>query len=231
MGLLDSRKKRKESARKRKAALDARRSVQDMLPINDIEDGILYLRDGGFRIFVDYPGRNYSIFSTEQMKREARDVSIIISSITCPFAIMKYAKSAESQASLIELEQAVDDARERAIGARGEVLDRAAMQRLDILERHMLPQALAEASRAEHVGITNVIAFCFDAKVPVEEAERQVQTFCRLAEDRTKIVARRLSTPEVASLIAEWMTPSSITRGTSPAGSPVLPAGWREGER
>lgn len=231
MGILSAMGKRKESKRARRAAMEARQSVQDVLPIKDIDDGILYLRDGSFRIFVDYPGKNYSIFSNEQMKREAKDVSIIISSITCPFSILKYAKTAELQEGLMELEQAIDDARERAIGSRGEVLDRSSMKRLDILERHMLPQALAEASRAEQVGITNVIAFCFGAKTTIDEAERQVQTFCRLAEDRTKVAARRLGSAEVAGLLGEWLTPSSIVPGTSGAGSPVLPSGWEDDDR
>ncbi len=220
-------KAKRRSRARRKALNDARQSVQDKLPLADIRDGVLFLRDGGYRVFVDYPGKNYSIFSTEQMRREAHDVAFLISSITCPFAIIKYPKSVETQEGLIEIEQAIEDARSRAIGPHGEILDASAMNRLDILEKRMLPQALAEASRAERVSVTNVIAFCFGARTPVEEADRQVQSFCKISEDRTKVSARRLTTPEVAELVSEWMTPSDMLKGAH-AGALPLPDGWEE---
>lgn len=228
MDILTVMSERKAAKRARRSVVDARQSVQDMLPVKDIEDGVLSLRDGSFRIFVDYPAKNYSIYSSEQMRQEAKDVSVVLSSITCPFAIIKYAKTIELQEGLIELEQAIDQARERAIGARGEVLDRSSMVRLDLLERHMLPQALAEAARAEQVGITNVIAFCFSSKTPIEEAQRQVQTFCRIAQDKTKVMPRKLTSAEVTSLLGEWLTPSSIVSRSSEPGSVVLPDAWQE---
>lgn len=215
----------KQSKKRRKEVADARQSVQEKLPLLDIRDGVLYLRDGSYRIFVDYPGKNYSIFSAEQMRREAHDVAFLISSITCPFAIIKYPKSIESQEGLIEIEKAIDDARSRAIGSHGEVLDASAMARLDILERKLLPQALAEASRAERVAVTNVIAFCFDARVPVEEAKRQVQGFCKIAQERTRVCAKRLNDAEVVELLSEWLTPSDNLKGAHGAQIP-LPADW-----
>lgn len=218
-------KGQKQSKKRRKEVADARQSVQEKLPLLDIRGGVLYLRDGSYRVFVDYPGKNYSIFSSEQMRREAHDVSFLISSITCPFAIIKYPRSIESQEGLIEIEHAIDDARSRAIGSHGEVLDASAMARLDILERKLLPQALAEASRAERVAVTNVIAFCFDAKTPIEEAERQVQGFCKIAQDRTRICAKRLTDAEVAELLSEWLTPSDNLKGAHDPSIP-LPAGW-----
>ncbi len=218
----------KEAKQRRRKALDARQSVQEKLPLKDIRDGVLFLRDGSFRMFIDYPGKNYSIYSMEQMKREAHDVAFLLSSITCQFAIIKYPRTVESQEGLIEIEGAIDDARSRALGSHGEVLDAAAMKRLDILERRLLPQALEEASRAERVGVTNVIAFCFPAKTPMEEAERQVQGFCRLASDRTKVDARRLTTAEVAELASEWLSPSDAGAAPRAAASP-LPAGWEAG--
>lgn len=191
----------------------------------DIRDGVLYLRDGSYRIFLNYPGKNYSIYSAEQMRQEAHDVAFLISSITCPFAIIKYVRSVESQDGLIEIEQALDDARSKALGTHGEVLDKAAYQRLDLIERHILPQALTEAARAEHLSVTNVIAFQFDPKTPIEEAERQVSGICRISEDRTKVRAERLSTPEVVALLSEWLTPTDILKGSS-ADSIVMPNQW-----
>ena len=190
-------KGQKQSKKRRKEVVDARQSVQEKLPLLDIRDDILYLRDGSYRIFVD-----------------------LISSITSPFAIIKYPKSIESQEGLIEIEHAIDDARSRAIGAHGEVLDASAMARLDILERKLLPQALAEASRAERVAVTNVIAFCFDARTPIEEAERQVQGFCKVAQDRTRVCASRLTDAEVVELLSEWLTPSDSLKGAHDAHIP-----------
>lgn len=215
----------RDSRKKRKQAIEARQSVQDRLPLADIREGVLYLKDGSYRIFVDYPGKNYSIYSAEQMRQEAHDVAFLISSITCPFAIIKYVRSVESQEGLIEIEQALDDARSRALGAHGEVLDKAAFKRLDLIERHILPQALTEAARAEHLSVTNVIAFMFDAKTPIEEAERQVHGFCRISEDRTKVRAERLGTADVVALLSEWLTPTDILKGTS-SDTVVLPAQW-----
>lgn len=219
--------KNRESKKRRKAALEARQSVQERMPLSDVRDGVLYLMDGSFRIFVDYPGKNYSIYSTEQMKREAHDVAFLVSSITVPFSIVKYVRSVESQEGLIEIERAIDEARERALGAHGEVLDGASMKRLDILERRILPQALAEASRGEHTSVTNVIAFHFDARTPLEEASRQVQTFCRIAEDRTRSRASKLDTADVVALLSEWLTPSDLLKGRGSADLP-LPRGWEE---
>lgn len=215
----------RDSKRKRKQALETRQSVQDRLPLADIQEGVLYLKDGSYRIFVDYPGKNYSIYSAEQMRQEAHDVAFLISSITCRFAIIKYVRSVESQEGLIEIEKALDDARSRALGAHGEVLDKAAFKRLDLIERHILPQALTEAARAEHLSVTNVIAFMFDAKTPIEEAERQVHGFCRISEDRTKVRAERLDTPDVVALLSEWLTPTDILKGAS-TDSVVLPSQW-----
>ena len=217
----------RDAKKRRKEIADARLSVQDKIPLSDIADGVLILKDGSYRIFVDYPGKNYSIYSTEQMKREAHDVAFLISSITCPFSIIKYMHSVESQETLIEIEKAIEDARAQALGSHGEILDRSAYKRLDILERHILPQALTEAARSEHITVTNVIAFCFSAKTPMEEAERQVQGFCRVSEDRTKVRATRLGTPEVVDLLTEWLTPSDIVKGVSPEVA-VLPSGWKE---
>ncbi len=204
----------RESRKRRKAAIEARQSVQDRLPLSDVHDGILYLTDGSFRIFVDYPGKNYSIYSIEQMKREAHEVAFLVSSITVPFSIIKYVRSVETQEGLIEIERAIDEARGRALGTHGEVLDVASMKRLDILERRILPQALAEAARGEHTSVTNVIAFHFDAKTPMEEASRQVQAFCRIAEDRTRSRATKLDTVEVVTLLSEWLTPSDLLKGS-----------------
>ena len=73
--------------------------------------------------------------------------------------------------------------------------------------------------------VTNVIAFCFDAKTPIEEAERQVQGFCKIAQDRTRICAKRLTDAEVAELLSEWLTPSDNLKGAHDPSIP-LPAGW-----
>lgn len=224
---LPFKRKDRESKLKRKRAIETRQSVQDRMPLADVREGVLYLRDGGFRIFVNYPGKNYSIYSNEQMRQEAHDVSFLISSITCPFAIIKYVRSVESQDGLIEIEQALDDARSRAVGPHGEVLDKAAFRRLDLIERHILPQALTQAARAERVSVTNVIAFIFDPRTPVEEAERQVQGFCRIAEDRTKVRAERLGTADVVALLSEWLTPSDILKSPS-SSSVILPSEWDE---
>lgn len=217
----------RDSKRKRKQAIETRQSVQDRLPMADIREGVLYLKDGSYRIFVDYPGKNYSIYSAEQMRQEAHDVAFLISSITCSFAIIKYVRSVESQEGLIEIERALDDARSRALGSHGEVLDKAAFKRLELIERYILPQALTEAARAEHLSVTNVIAFAFDAKTPMDEAERQVQGFCRISEDRTKVRAERLDTPDVVALLSEWLTPTDILKDAS-SDSVVLPAQWDE---
>ena len=88
------------------------------------------------------------------------------------------------------------------------------------------PKHSVEASRAERVAVTNVIAFCFDAKTPIEEAERQVQGFSRdRAAIGTRVCAKRLTDAEVAELLSEWLTPSDNLKGAHDPSIP-LPAGW-----
>lgn len=192
----------------REDAARARRAVQDVLPLRDIRDGVLYLKDGAFRIYVEYPSRNYSIYSPEQKAAEARANAAALSAISTTYAILKYPKTVSSQAQLVLIDRAIADARKRAYA--GGAPDAGALNRLKLLEERVRPQAQALAAKGDRIEWTSVIAFCFDAERNVDEARRQVDSFIRIAESKTKLRPAPLSTSQILELLELWLTPTRV---------------------
>lgn len=209
-GRRETRARAKEREAAREEAERARRSVQDVLPLRDIRDGVLYLKDGSFRIYVEYPSRNYSIYSPEQKAAEARANAAALSAISTTYAILKYPKTVSSQAQLVAIDRAIADARMRAYGDSGGRTDAGALNRLRLLEAHVRPQAQVVASKGDRIEWTSVIAFCFEAGRDVGEARRQVDSFARIAEAKTKLRPTPLATSQILELLELWLTPNHV---------------------
>lgn len=227
IGRREDRERKRELAAAREEAERARRSVQDILPLRDVRDGVLYLRDGSFRLYVEYPSRNYSIYSPEQMEAEARANAAALSAISTTYAILLYPKKVSSQAQLVLIDRAIADARKRAY-AGGGAPAAGALNRLRLLEERVRPQAQALAAKGDRIEWTSVIAFCFDAARSVEEARRQVGSLIRIAEAKTKLRPVPLSTSQILELLELWLTPNHVDAGKPVYVRAPLPKGYGE---
>lgn len=224
------RRERRARAKELEAARDeaerARAAVQDVLPLRDIRDGVLYLKDGSFRIYVEYPSRNYSIYSPDQKAADARANAAALSAISTTYAILKYPKTVSSQAQLVCIDRAIADARKHAYGDAAGAPREGALNRLRLLEAHVRPQAQAVAAKGDRLEWTSVIAFCFEAGRNVDEARRQVDSFARIAEAKTKLRPRQLSTSQILELLELWLTPNHVDPGKPVYVRTPLPRGY-----
>ena len=220
----EDRERKKELEAAREEVARARQSVQDVLPLRDIRDGVLYLKDGSFRIYVEYPSRNYSIFSPEQKAAEARANAAALSAISTTYAILKYPKTVSSQAQLVLIDRAIADARKRAYVDGGA----PAAGALNRLKQRVRPQAQTLAAKGDRIEWTSVIAFCFDADRNVDEARRQVDSFSRIAEAKTKLRPTSLSTSQILELLELWLTPTRVDADKPVYVRVPLPKGYGE---
>lgn len=223
----EGRERKRELEAAREEAARARQSVQDVLPLRDIRDGVLYLSDGSFRIYVEYPSRNYSIYSPDQKAAEARANAAALSAISTTYAILKYPKTVSSQAQLVLIDRAIADARKRAY-AGGGAPAAGALNRLKLLEERVRPQAQTLAAKGDRIEWTSVIAFCFDADRNVDEARRQIDSFSRIAEAKTKLRPVPLSTSQILELLELWLTPTRVGADKPVYVRVPLPKGYGE---
>lgn len=202
--------KRKTGARRRQAGRKRTAIVQDVLPIADVKGPYAITKDGSRVGFLELPGINHSLYTEEQKKDEAYAMADVIASIPVEFAILKYPLPAPAAQQLTEIDRAISRERSAMFSAPTPQAREAAELKVKILEQHMRPDAVREATSGARTVWPNWVALRFSAKMPEEQARRTMDMVEKMCDEKLGEPARRAEESDVRTLLELYLTPSAV---------------------
>lgn len=134
----------------------------------------------------------------------------VIASIPVEFAILKYPLPAPAAQQLTEIDRAISRERSAMFSAPTPQAREAAELKVKILEQHMRPDAVREATSGARTVWPNWVALRFSAKMPEEQARRTMDMVEKMCDEKLGEPARRAEESDVRTLLELYLTPSAV---------------------
>ena len=198
-------------------------SAQDALPLAAIKGHFAWMKDGSYRAYFLWPGRNQSIDTpAERMAKAFRDASVL-SCIDVRFAIMKYPEQVSSSRQLAAVDAAIEREKRAYFAAKDSAQREARRLRIAILEGEMRESAVREATGSTRTSWPTYLAMDFPAGRDTALADQTISNFLRIAEDTLEQPPELLDERGIRHLFQLYFTPSPDADAAADAGTPILP--------
>lgn len=183
-------------------------SVQDAMPLADIQGNLAIVRDGSLRAFVRVVGANHSVYDFERKAGEALKTADILAAVPTDFAILRYpCPSTDSQqVSLIQKAIAREEAElSRCSGGR----KRAVEKRLELIHDRLLAAARREEYGPQALEWKTWIALSWPPKTQIEEAMSDIEAVSRAAGEAFGSYAAAADEAEMRDLMRLYLVPQA----------------------
>ena len=198
-------------------------TAQDAMPLAAIRGHFAWMKDGSYRAYFLWPGRNQSIDTpAERMSNAFRDAAVL-SSIDVRFSIMKYPEQVSSSRQLAAIDAAIEREKRAYFAAADPAQREARRLRVAILEGSMREEAVREAMGAGRTNWPTYIAMDFPAGRDTALAEQTISNFLRVASGSMERPPELLGERGIRHLYQLYFTPSSVSDIAAGAADAILP--------
>ena len=199
------------------------KSVQDLMPLADIRGCWAFMKDGSYRAYMRWPGRNQSLDTDAERYAKALKDAAVLGSIETRFAILKYPESINSSRQLVLVDAAIAR-EEKAFFAAPDGPEREVHRRkLAILRDNMREAALKETLGSDRLSWPPCLVFCFPAGKDMKIAKESLDNIIRLAGETMENAPRYMDEREIRHLYQLYFTPHTVSDVAATKGSAALP--------
>lgn len=197
--------------------------VQDIMPLASIEGHFAFMKDGSYRGYMLWPGRNQSLDTYDERVAKALVDASVISSIDTKFSIVKLPEKINSSHQLNLVDRAIKREEDSFFSAKTDEEREYHRKRLGYLTENMRASALRESLGSERMSWATYIVFSFPASRDVELADSMMGNMLRLAADVMENPPRYLDEREIRHFYQLYFTPGTVTDVAATPGSAIGP--------
>lgn len=199
------------------------KSVQELMPLADIRGCWAFMRDGSYRAYMFWPGRNQSLDTDEERYAKALKDAAVLGSIETRFAILKYPERINSSRQLMLVDNAIEREEKAFFSSPDGPVKEMHKRKLELLRDGMRESALRESLGGDRLSWPTYLVFDFPAGKDVESAKQMLDNIVRLAGETMENPPRYMDEREIRHLYQLYFTPETVSDVAAPKGSAVLP--------
>lgn len=208
---------------KARRADDDAELVQDIMPLASIEGHFAFMKDGTYRGYMLWPGRNQSLDTYDERVAKALVDASVISSIDTKFSIVKLPEKINSSHQLNLVDRAIKREEDAFFSAKSDEEREYHRKRMGYLAENMRMSALKESLGSERMSWATYLIFSFPASRDVSLADSMMDNMLRLAADVMENPPRYLDEREIRHFYQLYFTPGTVTDVAATPGSAVRP--------
>ena len=198
-------------------------SVQELMPLASIEGHFAFMKDGSYRGYMLWPGRNQSLDTYDERVAKALIDASVIGSVDGKFSIVKLPEKINSSAQLNLVDSAIEREENAFFAAKTDEDREFHRTRLAILTEHMRNDALRESLSSQRMNWMTYIVFHFPAGREIGLADSMMDNMLRLAADVMENPPRYLDEREIRHFYQLYFTPGTVSDVAATPGSAVSP--------
>lgn len=210
-------------AKSRTSRAKGQSSVQDVFPVADIRGHWAYMKDGSYRAYVKWPGRNQSLDTeAEKVTKMLADASVF-SAIKTTFMIIACPEKINSSYQLDLVDRAIER-ESRAFFATDDPAEKHLHKlRLEKLEKYFREDAIRESYGQERLSYPVYLVFCYEAGKDQYLAQEELDNVMREASKWAENPPYYCDEKEIRHLYQLYFTPGAVSDIAAPKGLAILP--------
>ena len=197
--------------------------VQERMPLCDIEGHYAFMKDGSYRAYMLWRGRNQSIDTKDERIAKALIDSTVLGSIDSKFSIVKLPEKINSSHQLNLVDAAIKREEDAFFNSSDNETRELHRMRMNLLSKHMRQDALKESFSSDRMSWSTYLVFYFPAKKDIDSAEQMMNNMLKVAEDVMENPPRYLNEAEIRHFYQLYFTPGTVTDVAAPTGTAVIP--------